>query len=423
MVEEIPGFGIAGYRVAEGDGRRRSARTPPHSVRVRGRGNGAALDNGLLTVGCRERALRITTSDGRTYPDVLGFTAEGERGDLYTHAAIPDTLTRGVLRAHRVIARGPLRGTLRTHWRVPVTARECLSATGLPVAHAAAHLDLVVDVELDAGAPFVRLRVTGHNTLSDHRLRLVIRSRIVSERHLADAAFAVLSRWNTPAAPRPGDAEVIPPLHPLHRFVTVHDATRGLTLVSDGLAEYEVADEGDVWVTLIRATGELSRADLAERPGHAGWPTSTPGGQCPGPFGAVVAVVPHGPPSVAVLSTIERVAEDVLTPLVGETLRLEPATARARVDRPASCGARLVGEGLRFEACKPAQHTAAVVVRCVNVTDRVVEGEWHVPGASVARLARLDETPLGALSVRDARVRFYAPPRDVVTILVSGGTP
>jgi len=38
------------------------------------------------------------------------------------------------------------------------------------------------------------------------------------------------------------------------------------------------------FVTVLRACGELSRIDLPERPGNAGWPTHTPEAQCIGPF-------------------------------------------------------------------------------------------------------------------------------------------
>ena len=56
-------------------------------------------------------------------------------------------------------------------------------------------------------------------------------------------------------------------------------------MFSDGLAEYEARDDAIV-VTLVRGVGELSRNDLAERPGHAGWPAPTPGAQCLGEFAA-----------------------------------------------------------------------------------------------------------------------------------------
>ena len=76
-----------------------------------------------------------------------------------------------------------------------------------------------------------------------------------------------------------------------------------MTVYSDGLAEYEVTHEGTVAVTLVRAVGDLSRNDLPERPGHAGWPVSTPEAQMLGPFGGEFALFPHAAASVDTSNT------------------------------------------------------------------------------------------------------------------------
>ena len=194
-------------------------------------------------------------------------------------------------------------------------------------------------------------------------------------------------------------------------------ADRAATLFSDGLAEYEVRDDGMMLVTLVRAVAQLSRPDLPERPGHAGWPTPTPGAQCPGPFEATLALAVHAPWSEATAALVERTADDVLLPLAGETLR-DVVHALAPVD-----GASLDGEGLAFGALLPAEEPGWTVLRCVNVTGRPVSGAWTL-GAEVreAHRARLDETRLHELPVQRAGracvVRFEAGPRESVTILV-----
>src|SRR5438046_3064500 len=73
--------------------------------------------------------------------------------------------------------------------------------------------------------------------------------------------------------------EHVVPTAPLHRWVARLSTHQTAVLVSDGLAEYESADDGAVHVTLVRSVRELSRHDLPERPGHAGWPASTPAAQ------------------------------------------------------------------------------------------------------------------------------------------------
>ena len=90
---------------------------------------------------------------------------------------------------------------------------------------------------------------------------------------------------------------------PLHRYVSLFDGSRGCTVLSDGLAEYESRDDGSVAVTLVRSVGELSKSDLPERPGHAGWPVPTPQAQCRGPFAANLAVTASRRARRAVRST------------------------------------------------------------------------------------------------------------------------
>ena len=158
------------------------------------------------------------------------------------------------------------------------------------------------------------------------------------------------------------------PTAPLHRWVARFTTDAGATLVSDGLGEYEACDDGSIAVTLVRSVGELSRADLPERPGHAGWPAPTPDAQCTGPYQTRFAIAMHGPDSPAVRDEIERFADDALVPLIGETLR-------SNVGEPRYAGGLdLHGAGLVFSAAMPAQREGWCVLRCVNHSAEMVSG-------------------------------------------------
>ena len=376
-----------------------------------------ALNNGWLRVWIDEGGqLSIATRDGAQWRDVLAFESVGERGDLYTHSSVPGTECRGALVRHAVTLRGPLRAELTLRYRVPIGARTITSATGDIVRRRAGAVRLEVGVQLDAGASAVRLEVRGVNTAHDHRLRLLVRSGIASPDVWADAAFGALQR---PVAAADGVgwvaetfSETLSACAPLHRFVSCFDAHRGLSVISDGLGEYEATVDGHVAVTLVRAVGELSRRDLPERPGHAGWPVPTPAAQCLGPFAATLALFPHGPRTPEVLTAIVRMAEDELLPLVGETWR-------SAIDPPTVVGGpALDGDGLAYSACKESEDGLGIVLRCVNQLDRVVEGAWRLPQVRQAWLARLDETLLGSLTIDGDCVRFTAPPHAVVTIVL-----
>lgn len=374
----------------------------------------SALDNGVLraTVDSAGR-LDVTVVGAAPLSDVLALEVVGDRGDLYTHSPIPGTRVLGRVVRHRLLQRGPLRGALRLTLQARVPARHLTSATGVVRRNRASVVRVTVDVQLDAGARAIVLHAHGDNIAEDCRIRLLLRSGLADADVVADAAFGAVTRPRLAGDDGRGRAnEAVVRTAPLHRYVTLATPTRGVTMLSDGLAEYEVLHDGTIAVTLVRAVGELSRHDLPERPGHAGWPVATPEAQSRGPFEGRMALVPHGPSSDEARIMVEGAAEDFLLPLAGETWRwaIDPP--------PAASGLALSGEGLAFNACKEAEDGQSLVVRCTNLLDRAVAGRWQLAGAREAWLARLDETPLGALTVQYGAVEFVAPPRATVTILL-----
>jgi len=382
-------------------------------VRVEGRSIGNA--------GCRAwveeegGVLRLMVAGGVGAPleDCLALEVVGDRGDLYTHSPIPGTRRLGTIEGARVVERGPLRATLQVTMRAVLPARDVATATGERVRRRASPLRLRALVQVEAGSPLVTIAVDGVHTAPDARVRLRLATGIAHPDVWADAAFGPVSRPPLPMqlAGTAGTArETAVPTAPLHRYLSLYAPDRGVSLLSDGLAEYEATDDGTVAVTLVRAVGELSRHDLPERPGHAGWPVATPLAQSPGPFAARLALLAHGPRSEAQRVAVHRATEAWLLPVVGDTWG-------SAVNPPARVpGLELEGEGLVDASCKPAEDGRGLVVRALNLLDRPVTGRWSLDGVREAWLARLDETPLGALPVRDGGVAFHAPSRATVTI-------
>jgi alpha-mannosidase len=162
--------------------------------------------------------------------------------------------------------------------------------------------------------------------------------------------------------------------------------------------------------------GELSRADLPTRPGHAGWPTATPLAQCLGTTRVELAVVPMGAAEVARGDELPSLWEDVFLPIRGFWLRDAADLAPAAVD------VVLEGSGLVVSAVKPAQQGSPLVLRCYNATDREQAGAWRFgDGIRSAHRVRADERDSVALVLegRGKTVRFTAAPHEVVTILVT----
>jgi mannosylglycerate hydrolase len=396
-VAEVAGYGITSHSVGGQAATRRRARGPRVTV---GR---QALENDSLSVTVRDDGTigvhhRAT---GRQVDSLLAFADEGDVGDLYTPARRPRHVAiefRGVRRVHR----GPLRGELALRYRV----------VDPTVGRAPADVELTVNLILDAGAPFLRVAIVGENRRENHRLRMVVRTDVAPAEIWADAAFGPVKRERLLIGDDEARVEHAPATAPLQRYVSTFNESRGCTLFSDGLAEYESRNDGSLLVTLLRAVGELSRNDLPERPGHAGWPSPTPKAQCLGPFAATFAVLLHGPRDAATIDLVESAADDVLSPLVGATLR-----SAMSIPAPVT-GVELEGTGLAFSALKESEDGGWLVLRCVNLVDDNVDGAWQLPfDLGEARLARLDETIIGDLSPDGRRIRFRASARAIVTIL------
>jgi alpha-mannosidase len=395
-VEAMPGYALhTRMHGATGDAHAGAVPTP---VRV----EGTSMENGLLRVDVgpdgdvRVRDLRT----GRVIEHAVSLEDAADVGDLYT-PAIREPRPVSAPRRVRVVHRGPLRGQLSIEWRLTSGSRRAPMSL------------CVVALVLDAGAPFVRFRVDGFNSAADHRLRLRVGTGLPDATTIADSAFHVVERRPVDVSDDDAAMEHVVPTAPLHRYVSRYASDAGATVFSDGLAEHEALADGTVAVTLLRAVGELSRHDLPERPGHAGWPAATPLAQSLGPYRAELALAPHGPDTPAQRHDVEQLADDVLLPLTGRTLRSnlgEPTIAG---------GLELEGEGLAFSAAMPAREQGWIVLRCVNRLDGAARGRWRARRSiAEAKLARLDETPFEPLDVDGDAVAFVAPPHAIVTLLV-----
>ncbi|MEO8561923.1 MAG: hypothetical protein ABI601_07610 [bacterium] len=389
----IEGYGVATFALGSASTSSQAEISNPVSATDR------TLDNGLVRVDLSDDGdVRITDhARGRVVERALALENAVDDGDLYT-PAIRAALQAAEVRRIRLMHAGPIRGELALEFqrRTP----------------RAASVDCRVSIVLDANAPFVRIRVDGRNDAPNHRLRLRVASGLLGAATIADAAFHPVVREPIVIGDDDARMEQVAPTAPLHRYVTRYASDAGATLFSDGLAEYESFDDGSIAVTLVRAVGVLSRHDLPERPGHAGWPADTPMAQSIGPYSARFAVALHGADSDTQRSVVEHMADDVLLPLIGETLRSNLGEPRR------AGGLDLEGDGLAFSAAMPARVPGWIVLRCTNRRGKAVHGVWRISRPiAEAHLARLDEMLLAPVDVVDGALSFLAAPYAIVTIL------
>ncbi len=295
----VPGFGWARFSPAP----------LAHPVQVVDDPTGAVtLANGLVTV-------EVDPADGTFSIDgIPGFgrlVDGGDHGDTYNYSPpmVDSVVTSPVSVSVEVAERGPVRATVSITstyaWPAGVddTSRAREGSHEVPVR---------TTVELRADEVAVGVRTRFDNPSRDHRLRAHLPLPEPAPASRAESAFTIVERGLTAEG---GKDEVGTPTFPSRRFVSAG----GLTVVHEGLLEYELVDlrPGDggrgkvaatLALTLLRSTGMLSRLGMATRPLTAGPMTPIEGPQLLGPVDVRYAIA---------LGDVDpyRMADDVLVPL------------------------------------------------------------------------------------------------------------
>jgi mannosylglycerate hydrolase len=256
-VADVPGFGWQAFAPAP----------LAHPVTVTETANGIELSNGITT----------TVVDGGATFSVDGFGGMGalvdggDLGDSYNYSPpaadrlieVPESVTVAVLE------RGPVRARVSvvTRYRWPDHVD---GASQRRLGEQEVTITTVVELRADEQA--VRVTTTFVNPSRDHRLRLHLPLPEPAATSEAECAFATVVRGLN-AEGRPDERGL--PTFPARRFVRAG----GLTVVHDGVVEYELVDvagagedarAATLALTVLRSTGMLSRLGMSYRPFPAG---------------------------------------------------------------------------------------------------------------------------------------------------------
>ncbi len=251
-VADVPGFGWSCWQPG-----------PVESPVQAGTAGGApCLDNGLIrvTVDPADGTLSVA-GQGRHLSGLDRLVDDGDEGDTYNYSppAGDIVVDQPAAVAVDAVEEGPVRGRLRVtrtyRWPERIVAG---ARCGERV------VEVVTDVEVRAGEELVRISTTVDNQCRDHRLRTWMPLPAAATMSRAECAFATVERGLSAEG---GPHEFGLATFPSRRFVSAG----GLTVVHEGLLEYELADNGGALaLTLLRATGMLSRPAMAYRPNPAG---------------------------------------------------------------------------------------------------------------------------------------------------------
>jgi mannosylglycerate hydrolase len=263
---DVPGYGWTTFEPAP----------LAHPVSLDDQDGSLVLSNGLLTV-----AVDATTGtfslNGR--PGFGRLVDGGDLGDSYNYS--PPGQDRIIDAPNSVTLRQLDPGPVRAGLAIDAAYQWADHVDGTSQARVGAH-DVTVTTVLELRADESALRVTTSfvNPSRDHRLRVHLPLPEPARTSVAECAFTTVERGLT-AEGRSDEFGL--PTAPARRFVSAG----GLTVVHEGICEYELIDIEDdtahtIALTVLRSTGMLSRLGMAYRPFPAGPLTPVDGLQLAG---------------------------------------------------------------------------------------------------------------------------------------------
>ncbi len=292
-VDPVAGFGWDTYRILDPQLPPMPGAAPVTTASVVA--TETALSNGLVRVEIDPDRNGFSVEADGVRVDGLGRLVDGgDGGDTYSYSPPADDveIDAPISSEVGVLEGGPVRGRLflDRSYRWPAAAvgdeRSCSRRSNDTV-----DVTVRTTLEVRAGERFVRVRTEFENRSRDHRLRAHFPLPARVDGSDAECAFTVVHR-GLDAEGGPHEAPL--PTFVSRRFVDASDGAVGLAVLHDGLLEYEVVDDGsELALTLLRATGYLSRAEPSLRPDPAGPLDPLLGPQLLGPISCGYAVMPH----------------------------------------------------------------------------------------------------------------------------------
>ncbi len=424
LFAEVEGLAYRAYVVRPGAG----TGLPAGSL------DGRAIENEYLALAVREDG-RIDLTDkvtGRKYEDALYLLDQADYGNSYTFLPAPHdrVITSRMFRPEvRKVSNDGLVASIRLHYDLCLPV--CYDAENDQRSAPCAITPVTLTLSLAQGSPRLDIAYELENRSQDHRLRLVANTGFATHMTLASEPFDALLRDNRDRVEgfRNGD-------QPNDGFIAIGDGEAGLAWLTAGNMEYEHAPEGQVMVTLLRATGVISGDRVT--PQAPAW--YVPGNQCLRRLSGRLALLPFaGAADAAALGTVAKAMQMpmlayyqpydvrkfsggrpcVQDSAVAEIFFRPDPYAHLRLPRSLSL-ARIEGQGLVLSAVKRGEREAVTVLRVQNLSDRptALNLAWHRELRRARRL-RLDETPVAELPVSGPRVGpVDLAPREILTLAV-----
>lgn len=302
--------------------------------------------------------LRLTDlASGRVYAGLAAMVDDADIGDGWFHGmATQDAayLSTGGRVTFGLTENGPLLARLhmRVEWLVP---RE-FDFAAMKRSRELAPLVVEHRITLRKGSRWLEVDTTVHNTIRDHRLRLLCPTRFdKAQRYWSDTPFDAVPRAIGLPADNHLRRELQVEMTPQQNWVAVEDGKIGLALLAPGQYESAVLDQTDrpLCVTLLRAFRKAVFTDGNE------------GGQIQGCHTIRWGLMPFASPLLA--AELYRVAQTLAAPV--RSVYLDAQDLRELKTRVRERAVPTISGEVVMSACY--REGEAWVLRFFNPTDKV----------------------------------------------------
>jgi alpha-mannosidase len=226
----------------------------------------------------------LNKESGKLYYDILKFEDAGDCGDSYVYGKVENEClitSESFIPEISCIRVSEFESTYKMVFTMALP--EHFDKLSRSRSEALVNNRIETRISLKKGCSWLNVSFSIDNMSKDHRLRALVNTGINVDFTNALAPFDVVSRDRR---------EVLKGIkngtEPNSGFVDINDINNGLSVLNEGLYEYEhlLSESGTIAVTLLRVNGKISADSQGET-----W--QVPGNQCIGNIKINMALYPH----------------------------------------------------------------------------------------------------------------------------------
>ncbi len=229
------------------------------------------IENENLRIEFVDSSLNLTNkTTGETKNNFIKLVADADDGDTYDYSPLPGSRRKEVIIESKNVKSYELINSKELEIEGEIKLPSSLDSwiTG-NLKEVSQRINIRISIEEE----FIRLKLNTKNKTKDIRLRLVLDSNIDFDKVYSDVHYGFIERdivqpeinnWK-----ELGWKEEPTGIYPVLSNLYVKDEKDQLSVMLNGIKEYEAFENGIIELTLYRTIGWLGKPDLERRPGKA----------------------------------------------------------------------------------------------------------------------------------------------------------